>query len=314
MTLDLVTAPAEEPVSLAELKEHLRINSASFASDVSEEISIYPASHATAASYALEGSAISISGYSTLVVLNSGTIETGGTVDVKIQDSDDNVTFIDWSTAFIQVTLDNDNATYEKQYTGLKRYIRVVATVGTATCDFGVSVIKQAVASTEDDYLNSLIKTARLRVEDYLNRALITQTWYFYFDRFPADDRMKLSMGTLQSITPAEFKYTDSGGTATTVPATIYEIDTAVIPGEIVLKYGQSWPTAELKTVNPIVLEAVVGYGDERTDVPENVRQAILILCADMYEHREEHQIGGGTMNSIDWLGALLAPERIWQI
>jgi hypothetical protein len=80
-----------------------------------------------------------------------------------------------------------------------------------------------------------------------------------------------------------------------------------------VLRYGQTWPGGvALKTVNPIVAEAVVGYGATAASVPENVRQALLILVHDMYEHRGD--ITDKAAPSIGWLDALLAPERIWHL
>jgi uncharacterized phiE125 gp8 family phage protein len=310
----LKTAPTIEPVTLAEVKAHLRVDSGTLADNLASAQSITPGDHVVAAAYSLEGSGVDVQGYGALVVLDSGTNGTNGTVDAKIQESDDNITFTDWTGgAFTQVTTTNDNAVQEKQYTGTKRYIRVVATVGTATCDFGVSVIKQAATSDEDDLLTDLITAARLRVEDWLNRALITQTWYFYYDAFPAEDYLELGMGTLQSVTAVT--YTDSDGDTTTMSAsTDYEADTASVPGRVVLKYGMTWPGGTaLKTVNPISVEAVVGYGATAASVPENVRRALLILIQDLYEHRGEI-VEGHIIARIDWLGALLNRERMWRV
>jgi len=79
-----------------------------------------------------------------LVIVNSGANGAGGTVDIKVQESDDNSTFSDISgAAFTQITEANDNTIYvarinlEKR----KRYIRAVAVVGTAACDLGVVVL-----------------------------------------------------------------------------------------------------------------------------------------------------------------------------
>ena len=308
----LKTAPTIEPVTLAEVKEHCRVDSGTLADNTSSTQSIAPGDHVVAAAYSLEGTGVDVQGYGTLVMLSSGPNGTSGTVDAKIQDSDDDLTYTDWTGGgFTQVTESNDNATQEIQYTALKQYVRVVATVAVATCDFGVSIIKSAATSTEDDYFESLITAARQRIEDWLGRALITQTWYFYYDRFPSGDRFTLEMGTLQSVTSVT--YTDSDDDDTVIAATVYEANTAAIPGEVMLKHNQSWPTPTLKTVNPIVIEAVVGYGATAASVPENVRQALMILVQDMYEQRGE-TIVGTIVAKIDWLSALLAPERLWRL
>jgi uncharacterized phiE125 gp8 family phage protein len=312
MNAVIKTEPTVEPVSLADLKEHLRVDSGTAADNTSSTQTIAPADHAIAGAYSLEGTGIDVQGYGTLVYLVSGTNGSGATVDAKIQDSDDDVAYTDWTGGgFTQVTEANDNATQEIQYTGLKQYIRVVATVATDACNFGVDVVKQAAIGTEDTYLEAIITAARRRVEDWLGRALITQTWNFYYSAFPECDSFTLQKGTLQSVTSV--KYTDSDADETTIAGTVYESNTAAIPGEVTLKYGQSWPTAVLKTVNPINIEAVVGYGDAASDVPKNVRQAIMILCEDMYEQRGE-VITGTIVANIDWLSALLSPERLWRL
>ena len=80
-----------------------------------------------------------------LVVVNSGANGTNGTVDVKVQESDASDSgFADITgAAFAQITEANDNNVYvgRLNLTGRKRYIRVVAAVGTAACDLGVDVI-----------------------------------------------------------------------------------------------------------------------------------------------------------------------------
>ena len=94
----------------------------------------------------VNGAAIDRLGFDeALVVVNSGTNGTSGTVDIKIQESEDGSTgWADVSGAsFAQITESNDNTVYvgRLNLSGRKRYIRVVAVVGTAACAFGVDVI-----------------------------------------------------------------------------------------------------------------------------------------------------------------------------
>lgn len=286
MALKLITPPAVEPVSLAEVKAHLRLDSGSLADNITSHQSIALASHAIAAAYSLEGIAIDVLGYQVVVILESGTNEAGGTADVKLQHRD---TITDtWtdvaSGAFTQVTNANDNATYELDYTGGKRYLRAVATVGIAACVFGVTVQLVQVYSAEDSLLTGLIQVAREYAEGFQNRALCTQTWELVLNDWPNGDRIDVPLPPLQSIT--SIKYKDSDGTETTWDDANYVVDTDSFVGRIALAYGSSWPSATLYPVSGIRIRFVAGYG-LAVSVPQMVKNAILLLAAHLYENRE---------------------------
>lgn len=311
MIAKLNTAPSVEPLSLLETKYHLRLDSESFADDISEHQSIAPGLHNIAAAYGLEGTGVDILGYDALVILNAGACGSGGTVNVKIQESDDNSTYTDWTGgAFTQVTEANDNAVQEKAYTGTKEYIRVVCTVGTAACSFAVTVLKDKATGADDTYISSLITAAREYTEELLSRRFITQTWEFYHDEFPGTDELLLPYPPLQSVTSVI--YTDCNGDATEFSSDDYDVDTVSQPGRIVLGYGKSWPTATLRPMNPIKVTMVCGYGAAGSSVPEPIRQFIRIFIAEMYEQREE-SITGTIVNKLGWANVLLTNYRIWR-
>jgi len=292
MKVVLKTAPAVEPISLTELKMHLRVESSTFADAMTAYQSIAPGSHDVAADYSLKGSGVERLGKRTLVLLNSGANGSNATVDAKIQesDTDSDSLYTDWSgEAFTQVTEANDNAVQEIEYTGTKKYVRVVATVATAACSFAVTVEVEAATHAEDDLLEDLIIAAREYAESYTGRALITQTWTGYLDAFPSEDEIELRYPTLQSVTSIKYRDTDweDANDWNTFSSDYYIVSITGMIGKIVLAYGAQWPSFTEYPVDAVAIEYDCGYGDAASDVPESIRRAILLYAATLYEYRE---------------------------
>lgn len=192
---------------------------------------------------------------------------------------------------FNTLTEANDNATYKKAYTGTKRYIKTVATVAGATCDFGTSILVNSAVTAEDDDLTDLITEGRQTVENITRRALLTQTWYYYLDEFPEEDFIKLPFGNLQSA-GLVITYKDSDGTVTTMTlATDYLIETnGERIGRIVLPYGESWPSDTLYPSQAITIEFAAGWTTAAL-VPKNIKRAVRFAAEDAYYHGNRHDI-----------------------
>jgi len=144
---------------------------------------------------------------------------------------------------------------------------------------------------TEDELINSLITTAREYCEGFQRRAYLTQTQELWLDSFPSAGYIKLPLPPLQSVT--HIKYYGTDDTEYTFTSDDYFADTKSEPGRVSLGHGKTWPSTTLRPVNGVGIEYVAGYGDAASDVPEKVRQAMLLLISHWYENREAIALTG---------------------
>lgn len=165
--------------------------------------------------------------------------------------------------------------------------------------------------SDDDTYIGTLITVARRHVETITGRALINQTWDYFLDNFPPGDKIVIPLPRLSSVTSV--KYTDKDNVQTTLAASKYIVDTNNEPGQIVLAYGESWPTFTQKPINAVEIRFVAGYGSGAANVPEGIKQAMLLLIAHWYENREPVNIGNIVTEIPETINALLWPYRIMQ-
>jgi hypothetical protein len=103
----------------------------------------------------VQGSGIYIANDSASAILTAGACGSDGTVNVKLQDSDDNYTWTDVSPCGSLPLLSemNDNGVIRHNYNGTKSYLRAVATTSGAACQFGVSIVKNTSLHV-GEYLN----------------------------------------------------------------------------------------------------------------------------------------------------------------
>ena len=140
--------------------------------------------------------------------------------------------------------------------------------------------------SADDTLIDAMVKAARVYFEEsLLGRALITQTWDYYLDGWPASNAIQIPKPPLASVT--HVKYTDEDGTQSTFSSSDYSVDTDSFFGRVVLDADASWPADNLHPKNPIVIRFVAGYGTAGSDLPEDIWHGLKIMVADLYEARE---------------------------
>lgn len=287
MNLSIISAVSTELITAANVEEQLRLDTTTFTGNISVEVSIAGGYHAITASYGLTGTAVDVSGYNVAVSVIPAAVSTGGTVDLKIQESDTATgTFTDYTGgSFTQITTSNATTVQEIGYAGTMSYIRVVATVTSAQGSFAANVIKYSPYNEASTYLDSLIGVARQYAEAHQKRAIGTQQWRLVLDDWPDEDYIKLPNPPLQSV--QSITYIDKDGTSATLTVTTdYTVDTYKTPGRIVLAYGKTWPTTTLQPSSGIQIIFTCGYSAAAT-LPKQTKQGIMMMVGELYNTRE---------------------------
>lgn len=165
---------------------------------------------------------------------------------------------------------------------------------------------------TDADHIDTLIAAATGHLDGrdgWLGRCLVTQTWDYSLDGFPAEDRpIRLPLAPVQSIT--SISYTDTAGASQTFASSKWSLsaDKDWRP-RIDLGYGEAWPSTR-DVPDAVTVRFVAGYGDADTDVPPAIRSALKILIGDLYAQRETVVVGTIVGQLPQVVEALLAPYR----
>ena len=161
--------------------------------------------------------------------------------------------------------------------------------------------------SAEDTLISSLIITSRLHVEAALGLALVTQSWSLFLDAWPSGPHVRLPLRPVQSIDAVQLYAPDES--VETLNPDIYLLDGAGIPARLIRQGSLAWP-APKRIANGIEIAFTAGYGPAVADVPAPIRQAVLLLVAHWYEHREPIEIGAAHTAVPHMVSELLHPYR----
>jgi uncharacterized phiE125 gp8 family phage protein len=138
----------------------------------------------------------------------------------------------------------------------------------------------------EDGLITTLIGAARLHVEGVTGRALLAQSWRLVLDDWPDNGQVPLPVTPFRSVTEITAYDADGVGHAVPLAQFMSEPDRLLLPGMVV-----GMPM--LRERQGIEIEYVAGFGTEPDDVPADIRQALLVLVAYWFEHRDAVIIAG---------------------
>lgn len=133
-----------------------------------------------------------------------------------------------------------------------------------------------------------LLIAARDHVQQYLGRALCTQTVQMFLDAFPEGDEFDLALAPAQSVT--SITYLDRAGVSQTLAPSTYVLDGDGCPARIALAANAVWP-ATAERIRAVTVTYVAGYGSAGA-VPESIRHAIKLLASHYLENKEAVIVG----------------------
>jgi len=156
----------------------------------------------------------------------------------------------------------------------------------------------ESTITLEDDLIDSLVKSAVRTIEREARIALLTQTWTYYLDRIL--NKIELPRPPLQSLT--SFYYYNDSYTEYEVDSDLYQVVAELQdqPGFILKNTNSVWPVYT-SNGNGIKIIYLAGFGDDASDIPDDLILAVKSLACHYFENRESsEEIPTGIKDIID--------------
>lgn len=188
-----------------------------------------------------------------------------------------------------------------------------------------------------DQYLTMLIETVTGVVEQYLSKRLISRQVEMWMDYFPGkgSDYSLYGAGTAQipvrfaSIgmdrwfdlygTPVtafdSFKFITLDDVEHTFDPANYLVDHTDLdaPARVILRYSAVWPI-NLQVAHAIKMTYTLGYGPVATDVPSEIRHAVMIAASALWSNRGDGADQPADILQLPGIRSVLDPFRIRRI
>lgn len=168
--------------------------------------------------------------------------------------------------------------------------------------------------TTENTYVTEMKLGARQALEEELSLALLTQTLKLRLRGWPTSARIYLPRPPLQSV--SSIVYIDTTGTPQTLAASEYTVVNARSApdvhahkqvGYIEPAWGKSWPSLRDVPDN-VTITYVAGFTAANL-IPQNIRNALLVMYAELYKYRET-TVTGTIVAKLDTVMRLTDSDR----
>jgi uncharacterized phiE125 gp8 family phage protein len=181
-----------------------------------------------------------------------------------------------------------DRAEYEAARRTLRDNLAPALTAAPDTLPLTVAQVLEHLGRDEDDdVVERWIAAAVAQFQFDTGRALITQAYDLVMDAAPCERVLLLPKPPLQSV--EMITVYDVDDVATELDDADYIVDTSRTPGRITLKSTvTAWSTAILRDARAFVVSFTSGYGDAASNVPADIRGALLWRIGSYAQHRED--------------------------
>lgn len=151
-------------------------------------------------------------------------------------------------------------------------------------------------AAAEDVQLASIIEAATRYAENYCGRPFVPRVVELVVQTFPSksNEAMGLGVGSVQQVIAVSYR--DPAGAAQTVAPLSYRLLSGDYEAWLLPSSNFGWPQTD-GARDAVTIRMVAGFPSELSPegaegVPRSIKQAILMICGDMYENREAIIVG----------------------
>lgn len=281
MGLTLTTAPAAEPLTIAEVMTHLRL-------DASNQ---EPSPGAITIAMASPAMAGNVNAGEHRYCCTFGTSE--GETEAGMISSMVYVVnpAINGKVELTDIPLGGAWVTHRKLYrttAGGSIYLLLATLADNVTTTYTDNIADASLGAqaptmntTIDPMISGLIVGARRLAEKETGRVFLEQQWEQTFDAFPLG-ALVLSCPPLVSV--ESLKYVDAAGVQQTLSPSEYTVHTSAQVGFIAPAYGRCWPSARCQA-EAVSVSFTAGYG-VAASVPQEIKQWMLLHIAHWHENR----------------------------
>ncbi|MFM7443742.1 MAG: head-tail connector protein, partial [Tabrizicola sp.] len=134
----------------------------------------------------------------------------------------------------------------------------------------------------QDGLIETSLRAAMAAIEGRIGKMLFQRRFLWVLECW-RDDEQALPVSPVESLVSVTL--VDAAGAEVVVPATAYRLVKDLHRPRLAGK-GTSLPTIPTDGAAKVVFDA--GFGPAWTDIPVDLRQAVLLLAGEFYEHRHD--------------------------